>query len=326
MCLDLDAVEEVEKIGLPVDEHVCRSKKGECPFAGICGYQRQKEAEADVWIGAHEMLSSEKPKTMGDLAAVIVDEAAWQDGLEGVSDPPNDLALAAIDPNMEVPGDEDGTKTARWRELLRRLLDGLAAHNDGELSAGPLLEAGLDEDTAHEGRRLAWDCVVDPGIVPGMSAEAAPRTGAHGGGKQNGHTHRGCLRQVCGAVGRPPAGRQRMAGAAAQRHRRGAHPRAPHPRAAAGAQGLAGAHPTDRRPAGRAVGQGVLAQRPSGGAPACEDAAHPLPPDHRPGFPAKRAGAGPAPGARRRTSDGCGSRASCARPCSARRGRPTAAC
>ena len=42
MCLDLDAVEEVEKIGLPVDEHVCRSKKGECPFAGICGHQRQK--------------------------------------------------------------------------------------------------------------------------------------------------------------------------------------------------------------------------------------------------------------------------------------------
>ena len=140
MCRDLDAVAEVEKIGY---EHVCRSKKGECVFAGICGHRRQKEADADVWIGAHEMLYGEKPATMGKLAAVIVDEAAWQDGLEGVNGPPNDLALAAIDPNMEVPGDEDGTKTTRWRELLRRLLDGLAAHKDRELSAGPLLEAGL---------------------------------------------------------------------------------------------------------------------------------------------------------------------------------------
>jgi hypothetical protein len=171
MCRDLDAVAEVEKLGLPVEEHVCRSKKGECVFAGFCGHQRQKREDADVWIGAHEMLFSEKPKTLGDLAAVIVDEAAWQDGLEGVSGPPNDLALAAIDPDMAVPGDEDGSKTARWRELLRRLLAGLAAHGDGELRAGPLLEAGLDEDAAHEGVRLAWDCRVNPGIVPGMPAE-----------------------------------------------------------------------------------------------------------------------------------------------------------
>ena len=171
MCLDLDAVADVERLGLPVEEHACRSKKGTCPFHDICGHQRQKQEDADVWIGPHEMLFNQKPQALGDLAAVVVDEAAWQDGLEGVGGPPNDLALAAIDPDMAVPNDGSGAKTARLRELVQRLLAGLDAHGDGELRAGPLLEAGLDEETAREGIDLAYKCVIDPGIVPGMPAE-----------------------------------------------------------------------------------------------------------------------------------------------------------
>jgi hypothetical protein len=77
----------------------------QCPFFDVCGYQAQRQRSADVWFVAHEMLFTERPAAIGNVAVVVVDEAAWQDGLEGEQGHPIALALDSLAADDTVPGD-----------------------------------------------------------------------------------------------------------------------------------------------------------------------------------------------------------------------------
>jgi Bifunctional DNA primase/polymerase, N-terminal/Primase C terminal 2 (PriCT-2) len=87
MCRNLEQVELAYEAGLDVSSSCCirRARKGQperrCKFYDTCAWQHQLLADPDVWVAAHEMLFHPQKAFGKDLAAVIVDEDFWQDGM-----------------------------------------------------------------------------------------------------------------------------------------------------------------------------------------------------------------------------------------------------
>lgn len=176
MCLDLEAVDEVKGLGVPIEQAVCHKKGSNppcvCPLYGLCGYQRQKKADADLWFVAHEIIFHEKPAALGKVAVLIVDEAIWTKGLEGVDGSPIDVSLDALWSGVKIPNDLAGHDTARLQHIhtiTRRALD---AHPNGPLERQRILDAGLTRDTGNDGYILSWRRLVDHGLLPGLSGDA----------------------------------------------------------------------------------------------------------------------------------------------------------
>jgi hypothetical protein len=57
-----------------------------CPHAGDCGWQRQLGVEAQVWIGAHNLLFHPRRDPIPTIDFVVVDESPIAAGLKGFSD------------------------------------------------------------------------------------------------------------------------------------------------------------------------------------------------------------------------------------------------
>jgi putative DNA primase/helicase len=175
MCRDLEAVRDARSAGLPVETAVCRQRgKGEgasCPFYGVCGYQAQKRRSHDLWFVPHELLFGKKPLALGKVAVVIVDEAAWAKGLEGVSGNPVEMPLNLLHDAVALPQDQAGHEAARLRHvhgITRAALDSLP---DGPLRRDAMMGTGLTFETGQDGHRLSWRRVADPGLVPGQSRD-----------------------------------------------------------------------------------------------------------------------------------------------------------
>ncbi|WP_120010411.1 DUF7146 domain-containing protein [Teichococcus vastitatis] len=176
MCHDLDAVREVQSLGLNIEKSLCRHKpRGmpavECPFHGACGYQLQKQAIADFWLVPHESLFHEKPKAVGIPAAVIVDESVIQKGLDGVDGLPVDLNLDALTDGVFIANDQPGHATQRLRHVHRITRAALDQMPDGPLNRQALLDLGLTFETGTDGQVHTWRRLVDPGLYPGMPAK-----------------------------------------------------------------------------------------------------------------------------------------------------------
>ena len=175
MCRDLEAARDARTAGLPVETAVCRQRgKGEgatCPFYGVCGYQAQKKRSHDLWFVPHELLFGKKPAALGKVAVVIVDEAAWAKGLEGVNGHPVEMPLDLLHDAVLLPQDKAGQETSRLRHvhsITRAALDGLP---DGPLRRDAVLGAGLTFETGQDGHQMSWRRVADPGLVPGQSRD-----------------------------------------------------------------------------------------------------------------------------------------------------------
>lgn len=181
MCDDLDAVADAEAVGAEVQTAVCRQKKrGQeertCPHFAVCSYQAQRRRTADIWPVPHELLFNEKPTTFGDLAFVIVDEAAWADGLEGTSVAIDEgrekhpqsltLSLDALGTSDKRPGDD---RNADWmvltdhrlhvRDMLRKLPDGPLPRD---------IDWRMDEQHCLDARQLEFTRKINSQIVPGL--------------------------------------------------------------------------------------------------------------------------------------------------------------
>ena len=175
MCRDLEAVRDARGVGLPVETAVChRRGPGEgatCPFYEVCGYQAQKKQRPDLWFVPHELLFAKKPAAIGKVAVVIVDEAAWAKGLEGVTGYPVEMPLDLLHDAVMLPDDQSSIETRRLRHvhgITRAALDSLP---DGPLCRAAVLDAGLTFETGQDGHRLSWRRVTDPGLVPGLSRD-----------------------------------------------------------------------------------------------------------------------------------------------------------
>jgi putative DNA primase/helicase len=173
MCRDLERIDDANDCLLTVQTAVCKRKIPEgyvyCPLFRACGYQRQLQRSPDVWIIAHELLFTQKPAAIGDVAAVIVDESAWQDGLQGAGGTEMTLSLDSLQAPDEVPFDPAGTLLLQ--HLRRVAFDALSAAPDGPVSRDTMLQAPLPAASAAEAYKLEWMRKVDPGMHPGMSRQ-----------------------------------------------------------------------------------------------------------------------------------------------------------
>ncbi|OYV49235.1 MAG: hypothetical protein B7Z77_08495 [Acidocella sp. 20-58-15] len=178
MCRNLNAVKDAQEIGLDPQTTTCMAKVmqgGEavtikCPFYNSCGYQRQRASRADLWIVPHEVLFTKKPAALGDVAAVVVDESAWQDSLIGVHGRPMQLNLEALQ-SADPIGSPDSADTHRLAHLRGELYRAIQHASDGPIEREMLLVAGFTEAMAREAITSEWMRRIDAKITPNMTAE-----------------------------------------------------------------------------------------------------------------------------------------------------------
>ena len=127
MCQRADEAEELEAARLSVDRHLCKQGRGKkaikCPLFDVCGYQRQKQIEANIWFAAHEMMVHEQPKAFGDIGWLMIDESpldAFMFGVDG-----NDKCELALDKLRDEPVKQKMMELALPRNDLYELLDKL---------------------------------------------------------------------------------------------------------------------------------------------------------------------------------------------------------
>ena len=184
MCGDLERVHDAMAVALSADEAACKRRvKGadgkkrvmKCPLYDTCAYQAQRDLKADLWLVAHSSLFHKKPAAVGEVAAVVVDEAAWRNGLVGAE---GRHIMLTLD---ELASDDLGALTGNLRDRLadlRRQLGGvLAGIADGPVQRAAFqasnlaFQAGnLAFASAAEAFKLEWERRVD-GLHPGQSRE-----------------------------------------------------------------------------------------------------------------------------------------------------------
>ena len=150
MCRVHETASQVQSAGGDVEKMLCGSnKKNRCPHFDTCGYRRQQASKADVWFGAHNLLTGTKPSCIGDLAAKLVDENPIDCFLGGVNGPPVVLSFGAIHDvidRIEVLEQKEIAKDKMFaanelntaRAMLVKLLAALKAHPDGQIKANGL--------------------------------------------------------------------------------------------------------------------------------------------------------------------------------------------
>ncbi len=177
MCRNLDAVQDAREAMADPLKSVCRSKLPDgtvatCPFFETCGYQRQRSTKADLWLCAHDLVFGSKPSTMGRLAFLVVDEASWAAGLDGIHGKPTAISLDAIAQPVPSPlGATVGQRMDldRLEYLRSRLLDTLRPLSDGPIAADPMNDSDLTLANTREAFSLEWQRMVDPAMHAGMS-------------------------------------------------------------------------------------------------------------------------------------------------------------
>jgi putative DNA primase/helicase len=174
MCVVHDKIGELVGAG-GAAEDLCRKgtqKKPGCPHWQTCGYIRQREADADVWLFAHNVRTKKKPKPIGELAAVFVDESPVGVHMGGVDGSPVAVTFGELQDVIDALGrlrdgyPEDNTHKAEEADLERRaverLREALMAGENGRVGAG-----GLPDLTG--AGRLTWATCEKPTVAHAMS-------------------------------------------------------------------------------------------------------------------------------------------------------------
>ena len=175
MCRDLEAVSEARAVLAPVEETCCRrparndAPEARCQFYDTCAYQRQKRVKAEVWFTAHETLFTRKPKVVGEVAAIVVDENPFAAGIRtGVSLPVG--ALSSVTPVFDK-GVEYVPFTDILVTLRKKLLRAFDAMPDGAVTRAGLKAAGVTGDDTSGGFQLEWLRKQELGLRPGMTPQ-----------------------------------------------------------------------------------------------------------------------------------------------------------
>jgi hypothetical protein len=171
MCLRNDEAKELESFSVSVDDHLCKKGRGSkairCPLFFQCGYQRQKSLEADLWFTAHESITHQKPKAIGNPRLMMIDENPLDAFLFGTEkNKPFKLALDAL---LEPP-------QKLKRLLAAELMSGREALYKifSKLRTRPVTKSALRifaDGRAAQLRALEWQEKIEPGIRPDMPKE-----------------------------------------------------------------------------------------------------------------------------------------------------------
>jgi putative DNA primase/helicase len=175
MCGDLERVADVHAVGLSAQTAACKrtiknsdgtKRTVKCPLFDGCAYQAQRKVRADLWLVAHNSLFHAKPAALGELAAVVVDEAAWRTGLIGAEGRHLTLTLDAL--ASENLGGLMLAGRDRLLDLRRQLVGALGGMLDGPVQRDVLQHFSLTASNAAEGRGLEWERKSDL-LHPGMT-------------------------------------------------------------------------------------------------------------------------------------------------------------
>jgi len=188
MCLNLEAVLEIEAAGLSAEEHACKSGSARCALFGACAFQRQRAKSADLWLVSHAALGHTKPSEILDPALLIVDENPLQALLRGTEGPTLTVGDADLDP---TPRDMDKHRAWAWEadqpELvdIRRRLKPLSERVQTRLERSDLNAVGITAIQARKAAAQAMDLITRPeGLVPGISASERRRLLAKASGNK----------------------------------------------------------------------------------------------------------------------------------------------
>ena len=177
MCLDIPAMEDARAAVRPIPSTVCERKidgeKTFCAFHNRCGMERQRQAKAPVWLVPHALLFQARPGAIPAPDALVIDEGITMGALP---DKPARMSLDAIQRAPVDPTDTSPifTNVANDLDSARgSLLRALRGHrDDGPVQRAILIEHGITATTAAEAYKLEWGRLRDPGITPGMDAQA----------------------------------------------------------------------------------------------------------------------------------------------------------
>jgi hypothetical protein len=171
---------------LNVEHSLCRQGRGAdtiaCPYYDRCGYQRQKQVEANVWFAAHECMAHEMPKVFGDVGLVMIDESPLDAFTFGVDS--NDKVSLPLDLLHQAPANGD-MLLAQGREAVYRALDKLRVPIDRHLGVPASRQSlhaflvsqqgehviELPEHDAGQLHAREWRNKVVPKIRPSMTAK-----------------------------------------------------------------------------------------------------------------------------------------------------------
>lgn len=185
MCHDPEAVKDARDAGANVQEAVCGNIKTGCPRD--CGYRKQAEFTADIWLVSHELLFIQKPAGLGAIAALVIDEGFLKAGLFGTDGKDGiQLTVDSLRQIVEIEGER--AKSTAINELKRRQgepdvddrsdllnrarrkrLAAIEGAPGGWLLKSRLIAAGLTANEATQAKSLTQMLLVDPGLFPGMA-------------------------------------------------------------------------------------------------------------------------------------------------------------
>ena len=180
MCLDTEATFDALEIEHPVEQSCCKVKNGAelllCPVFHDCGYQRQKPLAqaAQVIVCAHDSLFHMKPRAIGEVGLLVIDEAFWQSGLRGL-DGNATLTQDGLEPGRSsvtcygAKGRMDVGATADLIAARERLCKALRVTEPGPLRLGLLEAVGLTPDDCRHAATLERRRMRNAGLRPGMS-------------------------------------------------------------------------------------------------------------------------------------------------------------
>jgi putative DNA primase/helicase len=172
ICWREEDLKQVEEAWVDADR-LCKQGRGKnsikCPFYELCGHQRQKEQKARIWFAAHECLVHEKPKALGEIGWIIIDENPLDALMFGVDEKkPVTLTLS----DLCKPPPKQRCKDAWFLKSEREELhQALAQLDDGAPVSLPELRPFTAWNTPHYNIGLERSCKVAVAISPNMSGD-----------------------------------------------------------------------------------------------------------------------------------------------------------
>ena len=184
MCQRSDEATELEEAKLDVDHHLCKQGRGMsaifCPLFDVCGYQRQKRVEANIWFGAHELMVHKMPKAFGNVGLVLIDESPIDAFMFGIDI--NDTCELALDKLRDPPPsnlkEQETEALSTARKDLYEVLDKLITPIDKHLGVPVPVQSlggqgwGGNESWMYSAKQMSaleWKGKVIPDIRPNMS-------------------------------------------------------------------------------------------------------------------------------------------------------------
>jgi putative DNA primase/helicase len=127
MCHRPKAAEKAARAGVNIGGTLCKNGETACYALKLCGYQKQVEAVADIWIIPHAMLWSAPPSAI-KAAALIVDEDPTGDVFGGIDGP---YRISLDDLKAPLPGLSDN-QNANLTEVTSPIVNAMLQASEGD--------------------------------------------------------------------------------------------------------------------------------------------------------------------------------------------------